>query len=262
LKGNDRLDKFWTANLGNFPTAYACRFYVGDLDKNGFRDIVLVFPTGGNGLAPSSHFLAVMFDRSGRPLVFQADGYWELNDSAIFDLLDMDRDGRAELVYMNFDDGYWITNVYEAANGRWQEVRRFAGRNYPIYTRFTYQPNKKPTIPKSTRHPYAPDLSNSVPVVKGRLGSYEWANVAQSEDILLRINSNSVVTLCRPVSWYASFSIVIDSEEGRKIVSISASEEEARSALDRIVKGAYVVSVFGKRRADRCSPEILWATPN
>ena len=49
LSGKDRRGKTWKANLGNFPTAYACRFYVGDLDNNGFRDIVLVFPTGGNG---------------------------------------------------------------------------------------------------------------------------------------------------------------------------------------------------------------------
>jgi hypothetical protein len=260
LTGKDRRGKAWKAILGNFPTLYACRFYVGDLDKNGLRDIVLVFPTGGNGLAPTSTFLAISFDIAGRPVAFEADGYWELNDSAIFDLLDMDKNGRAELVYMNFDDGYWITNVYEIANARWQKVRRLAGRNYPIYTRFTYRPNKKPTVPKPTRHPYVPDLSNSLPVVQGHLTSYKWANVEQSEDILLGIKSKfGITSYCKPVSWYASFSLAIDGEEGRTIVFLSANEKEIKSALDTIVSGKYLVFVFGKRRAKECSPELLWA---
>src|SRR5215470_2807196 len=58
LAGKDRHDKNWNADLGTSPISYACRFYVADLDRNGIRDIALVFPTGGNGLAPSSHFLA------------------------------------------------------------------------------------------------------------------------------------------------------------------------------------------------------------
>src|SRR5438552_2347461 len=47
LSGKDRHGKRWNADLGNSPTSYACRFYVGDLDNNGFRDIVLLFPTDG-----------------------------------------------------------------------------------------------------------------------------------------------------------------------------------------------------------------------
>ncbi|HKC85713.1 MAG TPA: hypothetical protein VKG02_07060, partial [Blastocatellia bacterium] len=79
------------------------------MDSNGIRDLVVIYPTGGNGLAPTSHFFSLTFDELGRPVPFKADGYFQESNKGITDLVDLDRDGRAELIYMNFDDGYWIT---------------------------------------------------------------------------------------------------------------------------------------------------------
>ena len=58
----------------------------------------------------------------GRPVPFEADGYFQEDGRGIYDLVDLDGDRRAELVYMNFDDGYWVTNLYEAEAGRWRRV--------------------------------------------------------------------------------------------------------------------------------------------
>jgi hypothetical protein len=259
ISGRDRAGKEWRVELG--PAVYSCRFYLADLDRNGLRDVVLLFPTGGNGLAPTSHLFALTFDERGRPVPFEADGYFEEKNGRVFDLVDLDRDGRAELIYMNFDDGYWITNLYEVGGARWRRIRgRHAGRSYPLYTRFTNRPNRKPSTPKRGRHPFAPDLSNDSPVLRGRLLSYAWADVSVSEDITLTLeNARGEKILSRPVSWYASFALVLDTQEGRRIVSLSAGEGAFRVALDEVVEKGYAVALYGRRRADASGPEILWA---
>ncbi len=68
-------------------------------DRNGITDLVLVFPTGGNGWAPQNHLVTVTFESSGRPISWEADGYFEETNTGIADLVDLNRDGRADLVY-------------------------------------------------------------------------------------------------------------------------------------------------------------------
>lgn len=261
IAGTDKRNQDWSIQLG---LSYACRFYESDLDRNGSRDSVLVFPTGGNGLAPTSHLVAITFDERGRPVTFEADGYFQELDGKIFDLVDLDQNGRAELIYMNFDSGYWITNLYEVRNARWQKkVGRHGRRSYPLYTRFTFRENHKPSVPKSGRHPFAPDLSSTSPRLMGRLLSYEWANVARSEDILLRVKDRSgKIVSSKPVSWYFSFAVVVDNKEGRKILSLSAREDAVKLLLDKIVAEGYVVALYGERRPNTSSPEIMWAHPS
>ncbi len=160
FRGNDKIGKAWSVHIGT-PTCGGLRIYVADLDKNGLQDIILWSGTCGNGLAPSSHIITIMFDSQGRPVFFEADGYFNYKENGIFDMVDLDHNGKAGLIYMNFDDGYWITNLYEARDARWQRFRGIHGRRtYPLFTRFTYRPNKKPVLPKPGRHPFATDLSN------------------------------------------------------------------------------------------------------
>ena len=263
IAGNDKLKKPWSIQVGSFGFAYECRFYVTDLDRNGLKDAVLVFPTGGNGLAPTSHILTITFEENGRPVTFEADGYFQDTESGIFDLVDLNKNGRAELIYMNFSDGYWITNIYEVRNARWQKVvGQHANRRYPLYTRFTIKENHKPTVPRRDRHPFAPDLSNRSPHLVGQLVSYQWAKVSSSEDISLSVKDQSGrIVSSTPVSWYSSFAVVMDSSEGRKIVSLSANEETVKSLLDKIVDSQSEVALFGQRRRNVSSPEILWAKP-
>lgn len=261
ISGKDKRQKDWTVKL-EYWERNSVRFYIADLDKNGIRDLILLIPTGGNGLAPTSHFVSLTFDRMGRPIPFRAEGYFEDRKGKLFDLVDIDKDGRAELLYMNFDDGYWITNFYQVKNAKWQKVKGKLGtRKYPLFTRFTFKENHKPTVPKKSRHPFAADLSNTIPRFKGKLQSYEWADVSQSKDMNLNILTGSGKKLsASPVSWYSSFFIVIDKESGRKIVSLSASEENVKEVLEEIVQNnKYSVEVYGRRNQEKHSPELLWA---
>lgn len=260
INGKDKLGRGWSVQPATSVLDYACRFYEADLDRNGIRDAVLVFPTGGNGLAPTNHLLTITFDEQGRPVTFEAEGYFEEAHGKIFDLVDLNRDGRAELIYMNYDDGYWITNIYEVRNARWRRIAgRHGNRTYPLYTRFTIRENHKPTVPKPARHPFAPDLSNESARVAGTLVSYKLP-VTSADDISLTLkDKRGRVVTSKPELWYSSFALVLDSEEGRKIVSFFAQEQTVKSILDLIVAKRYEISLFGRRSRDVSSPEILWA---
>ena len=263
ITGNDKRGYPWSVDLGDLILTYACRFYSADLDHNGIRDLALIYPTGGNGLAPTSHIFVLTFDDEGRPVPFHADGYFQdFAKEGIFDLVDLNWDGRAELIYMNFDDGYWITNLYEVRGARWRRVKGVYGEHsYPLYTRFTHRPNRKAVVPSRGRQPFAPDLSNGEPYLKGQLISYRWANVASSEDIELVISTEKGEEVRgRPVSWYSTFKVVLDRTEGRKVISLWTDEKTIRSVLDEIEAHADQVFLYGDRRGKGMAPEMLWAS--
>lgn len=264
IEGNDRAGKKWGVQPGVRAMGLGGWMYAGDIDKNGFDDLAFVVYTGGNGLAPSSHFITVMFDDSGRPTYFEADGYFDPQENGFQDLVDMDGDGRAELVYMNYDDGYWITNVYKAGNARWEQVKgRFKGRAFPLYTRFTNRPNRKAVIPARGRRPFAPNLSTATPLETGQLLSYHWHEDGESEEVSLTIKTASGKTQkCSPRSWRSSFAVVIDNELGRNIIAFGAPAETIKSRLKEIGESRYNIRLFGQRKSNSCSPEIVWASPS
>jgi hypothetical protein len=261
LNGMDRAGHPWSVALGG-----ACASgegYTSDLDRNGQRDFVLVVPTCGNGLAPSHHFVAVTFESNGRPVRFEVEGYFEADRKGVFDLRDIDGDGRAELIYMNHDDGYWITNLYTATDARWRRIEgRFGNRRYPLHTRFTNRPNRRAVQPAPGRRPFAPDLSNNAPRLGGlKLRSYVWANVSQSEDIELNFETaEGRLVKCQPVSWYASFTIVVDEAGARNIFNVAGGEESFRPSLENLIARRYEVSLYGQREREGCRPEMLWVT--
>ena len=258
IEGKDRGGAQWRVRLGNL-SGYGSHLYTADLDRDGARDLVIVSPTGGNGLAPTTDLFALTFDERGRPIPFEAEGYFEYSEQGIFDLLDLDRDGRAELLYMKFGEGYWVTTLYEVSGGHWRRVEGTHGRRtYPLYTRFTNRPNRRPVALKPGLRPYVPDLSNVAPNVRGTLASYEWADVSQSEDIKLVVNTGAAQVTCSPVAWYGSFGVVTDSAEGREVVTIYGNEEATKSLLEAAVRAKSEVTLYGRRSAEGCSPEWLW----
>ena len=259
IDGRDKGGAAWRVRLGNL-SGYGARLYTADLDRDRVEDLIIISPTGGNGLAPTSHLFTLTFDGKGRPIPFEADGYFQEDARGVFDLLDIDRDGRAELLYMNFDEGYWVTTLYEAGQGRWRRVEgAHGGRTYPLYTRFTNRPNRRPVAPRTGRSPFTPDLSNTAPVLHGTLVSYEWADVSQSEDIKLFVNSeHGQRVACSPVAWFGSFGLVAESDEGREVVTIYGNEEAAKSLLDEAVRAKSEVTLYGRRSAEGCSPEWFW----
>jgi hypothetical protein len=256
LQGKDNNKKPFSIALS--PRSYTV--FSGDLDANGSEDLVLVFDTGGNGLAPSQHLLIYLFDTQGRPFPLTVEGYFATDAKGLPDLLDLNRDGKAELVYMHYQQGVWITDLYLANNGFWKPVSGpFAGKTYPLYTRFTQRPNRRPVAAPNPR-PFRPNFSTSLLVFEGQLNSLSWANVAQSENITLSLTAKDKPALqCQPDSWSSTFTTVIDNKQGRQIASLD-TPEVVQKRLEELTRTPHQLKVFGKRSPERCSPEILWVT--
>jgi hypothetical protein len=161
--------------------------YTGDLDANGHLDVIYARWTGGNGLAPTMHLVVLLFDDRGLPVPWIVDGYFETEAGGIADVLDLNRDGRAEIVRQTYDDGYWITSLYEAKDARWQLVRtEHAGRKYPLFTRFTHRSNRIPVTPAPKRNPREDDLSNVLSSDPTYLTGLQWANVRNDQPPVLQ----------------------------------------------------------------------------
>ena len=157
FNGREKGGQEWRLETGGWT--YYDAVYEGDLDRNGVRDLVVSIGTGANGLGVPTHLIFLTFNRRGHPSLFEATGYFDPRAGDIYDLADLDGDRRAELLFMTYDDGYWITNVYQPHESRWSRVNgRFAGLQFPLYTRFTRRPNHSPVRPAPGRAPQQPDL--------------------------------------------------------------------------------------------------------
>ena len=269
LQGQDKANKSWQVELFRL---WACgggaEVYEADLDKDGIRDALLLMPTCGNGLAPSVHLITVTFDSEGRPIPFEAEGYFEQKPNGIDSLVDLNHDGKADLIYMSFNDGYWITNVYTVKDARWNRIQgRFATRSFPLFTRFTNRANAKAVTPTAGRKPMAPDLSTLNAAITGILNEWKWipAAGAASDYLNLRLtvfDSAGKQTVCTTNYWYDSARIVFDNTEGRQVVHV-AQDEPARvtALLTEVVSKKSRMRLYGQRDWDHCSPELIWAEP-
>ncbi|EDT0450463.1 hypothetical protein GUO53_003186 [Salmonella enterica] len=137
------------------------QFYRADLDRNGIQDLVIWLGNPGLGLAPSAQYIIFTFLNNGRPCVFEPWGFYTATDTGVDDLLDLQGNGRTQLLDMQFDSGYWITNLYQVKDARWQRVHGWFGRlSYPALTRFNHYPGRKLIIkPIAGRNPQTDDLS-------------------------------------------------------------------------------------------------------
>lgn len=88
-------------------------------------------------------------------------GFYTATDTGVDDLLDLQGNGRTQLLDMQFDSGYWITNLYQVKDARWQRVHGWFGwLSYPALTRFNHYHGRKLIIkPIAGRNPQTDDLS-------------------------------------------------------------------------------------------------------
>lgn len=264
FSGVDSSGKPWTVTA---DAMFGGGLYSADLDHNGTVDLIYASYTGGNGLAPPMHVLTLLFDTAGRPVPSEMDGYFEVDAYGLKDLVDLDRDGRAELIRQAYDDGYWITSLYEARDGHWHRISgQHGSRTFPIYTRFTNRENRISTTPAPGRNPREDDLSNDMAAYSGTLTTVHWADIKTSENPQLNLSDG---TVCTPVAWYSSMVVVVDGTDGRVAATLGASEK-AHVLLETILKSKLKVQIKGRRRyavtGDRpskptlCVPETVWAS--
>lgn len=262
LSGQTTDQGVWSMRFGSIFAMFPTEAYQADLDGNGQQDLILLKPTAGNGLAPSQHLLVLAFDKTGQVTPWQIEGYFATDKKGIVDFIDLNGNGRAELVYMSYGEGYWQTVLYEVNEGRWKQVRgKFAGKNYPLLTRFTFKDNHKIAKPSQVKTIEAVNLATDKAVLTGYLKTYQWANVDQSEDISLEVEADNKLVKCQPSSWHALFMLVNDKPKQREIISLAANSQALQAALQAAIAKHYPVNLYGQRSNSACTPEQLWVKP-
>ena len=250
IQGVDRQRKPWSFT-GEW-NVHGLDCFSADVDANGIPDLFCLQPTGGNGSAPTRIFIALLMDAAGRPVPAAFDGYFDSDAKGILDLLDLDGDGRAELVRQTFDDGYWITSLYQAENGRWRLVQgQHGARHYPLFTRYTHGPNRLAVVPPSSRHPREDDLSNILPSATALIERVALPSLrVGSVDCNLNGSLGGMIVIDSPAA-------------GRRISTVGDPSDTARALLEEIRRAKHPVQIAGVRRrhkATGCAPETIWAT--
>lgn len=260
VRGSDTNFKPWIFNTQLCTESVS--IWSADLDKNGTQDLIFYAPTGGCGWSPGSHFIALLFEKNGRPFPWSIDGYFEVDSHGIKDLLDINNDGRAELIRQSRDEGYWITSLYEARNARWSRMHDAAGIKLPLFTRFTYTANKQAVIPPASRQPFEPDFSNDAnsfwsPGKQHFIEDINWADVTSSEDPDILLSGGKH---CSPAAWCSTMAVVLD-EPGSRRMALLMNGAATYKLLKEIAARHLPVSLSGirKKSDSRLSSELIFA---
>ena len=135
----------------------------------------------------------------------EMDGYFETDARGLKDLLDLDGNGQAELLRQSFDDGYWITSLYEARDRSRSGTGAAPGAERSIRcTRdlrtglIVYQPRLY-RVDTQLKMIYRAESTRMRPAMT--LERVEWADVQQSGDPMLRFSNGRE---CEMAGWYSS----------------------------------------------------------
>jgi len=186
IEGKDKSGRNW-----RFQKPYVglgTTFLLGDLDKNGQDDIILMQATGGCGLAPMNCMTILTFDKMRKPFVFEFFGYYNWDEVAndptpkkavayCDDILDLNSDGRVEIVLTQLSSNenkgkyhsFWTTTMYSCADARWKQLPAYQGNKLPLQVRYTIKPNLKVLTNPPPNITPCHDLS-SLPESKWRTG--------------------------------------------------------------------------------------------
>ena len=121
-------------------------FYKADIDKNGFDDYIVISNSVGNGLLGFAFGKIYIF--LGKPDGDYQTIYFELVYPSEKDFIDMDKDGRSEIIIGGYENigehAYWTYNIYEIKNYKLVNANtKFKG--FPKFIWFTYKNNDNDT---------------------------------------------------------------------------------------------------------------------
>ncbi len=260
IRGSDCSSKPWY--FVSHSDNGCASIWSSDLDKNGCNDLIIMMYNAGAAGNANCQLVILMFEKNGRPFPWAVDGFFEIDQRGIKDFIDMNHDGHAELVRQSKDDGYWITSIYQAGNARWHKVNSIDGVSFPLFTRFTTEPNHEAITPPAYRHPFESDLSNdcSNPLSSNKyryIDEIVWQkpNTAQPPCLVLSDGQRN-----RPATWYGSLAVIIDEPSSRRIALYSANSA-SRKMLDEISCRRLPVAFSGKRQKGQhnLSSELVFA---
>lgn len=257
--GKDSAGKPWRVQIDYLEGCAPSQLYQADLDKNGIQDLVVVRQTCGNGLAPPTLIYLLTFESNGRPILLTLNSYFSEAKHALPALVDMNHDGKAELIDMRYGGGYWAANVYQVEQARWQRVQgKFAQRSYPLYTRFTQRSNRVAVTPSTDAVSALSDFSNTTPLITGKLLSIAASQQENRENDIVVTVKDSKTQVCTLTERWA---ITLDYASGRTILADLYAPFPSDPLLTTLpMQGKLTASIYGRLETESCNPTGVWIT--
>ena len=263
LRGVGKAGKRWEAHLSGLDEVWRA-----DLDGTGTQDYVL-FAAGPyfNGRTTPLFSLSILLmDREGMPVPFFTDVYRGENGDGIRHLVDLKRDGHAELLISTYDEassdpdvepscsGHWVNQLYRFSDSGVEEIRgTIGGIAFPLIHNWSYRGTQCP----QTEAPF--------PVRPATL--YEHGTSTQDE-VSTTIRGKGNVTELLTIEQVAGCRairpdvIVYDRPQGREIAFPSQFSSYSADLADRIRRNKAHIKLRGIDRwmgHGDCSVNLLWA---
>lgn len=268
VQGRDRAGLPWRVQA-SYPGDGGCRFVAYDLDRNGYADLIFLTANGGSGPAGVA-MTVVAFDRLGQPVPWQATGPFALEGDRILNLVDLDSNGKIELLFpfveehgLKGDTAVHIS-LYTVSDGYFRRVDgMFAGRRFPVET---------PTgVPLADE----PDLTNALEAtaprdtiarVRPRQNTPCWLEGISLIDGGIVLAPNSAAS--RECEGYLRFQqngkmpspliLAADLPKQGRVIDIDHSPDEI---LRQVISLKMSVAFAGRSCETGCRSLIMWTRP-
>ena len=264
--GKDNSNDPWTAEIE--IRHGGCTLWRADLDRNGQEDLIVL--TSDATSSGESMLTLLLIDSSGRPTPWHAAGHYDEVARGLANLVDLDRDGRAELLFLHvegFDRGQaraTSLSRYEIRDARLKRADgRFAGEVFPARfprgVRVTDEPDfttafglNTPTLTITGLVPGRPG-SCGVQLPIGRTGS-DTVDPAAAEAAIEVCYDKMTLSDGRTLNLPAI--VVLEKSKTREL-TIYATR---RSVFEAKLRGL-PVRFAGQVCDGSCRPFLMWAGP-
>ena len=238
-----------------------------DLDGNGTPDYIF-FSNGPyfNGrTTPLFSMSILLMDSQGLPVPFFTVVYQGENGGGTNGLVDLDHDGRAELLISTYDEavsdphagvfssGHWVTQLYRFRNLRVEEFRgTMGGLTFPFVHAWTYRGREG----AATGNPLpvqSPVLYEHGTGTDGEVSTF----IRSKKDARLDINP---VSGCRTIE---PRTVVYDRNRVREIAFVNLWSSASDDLLEAIRRDSTPIRLSGLDKwmhNGDCSPNLIWAT--
>jgi hypothetical protein len=164
--GKDIDNHEWTVELDTGPLG--CQVFGADIDGNGRQDLIIATRDASSGPDDVTVTL-LLLDKANRPVPWQGTAPFSVSHLGLENLVDLDRNGRAELLYP-YIDGYSrgearavSISVYQIADSYLNRVvGQVGGRRFPMVTPRGSLVAEEPNL---TTRPSASELPTTIRAV-------------------------------------------------------------------------------------------------
>ncbi|MBX9687100.1 MAG: hypothetical protein K2X27_10385 [Candidatus Obscuribacterales bacterium] len=245
LHGSDKSSHQWSF-VQKVPGS-VLSIYAADLDCNSFEDLIILLTNEhGTNASKTRSLLILMFEKNGRPFPWLIDGCFQADKWGLKDFIDLNKDGKAELIHQSLDSGYWITSIYEANQTRFKQLKNYDGLALPLFTKFTYRCNRQSSIPPANKIPKAANHSNDLGLFPRKpavlIKDLAWRKSTQYSQPLLTFSDSK---LFNPQVEDGKLLLLIDEPTERRI-SVITAVDTSRKLLQEMLERKLKLTINSK----------------